>query len=86
MVLFRLGFVSFWVVLRCFLSRYILFFMIARAGRGTAEFVVNERLETKVVAQLEAAIQPALNDVSVAWDVPIDATAPTTVCFKTISF
>ena len=57
----------------------IFFSFTARAGRGTAEFVVNERLETKVVAQLEAAIQPALNDVSVAWDVPIDETVPSTV-------
>ncbi len=50
---------------------------VARAGRGTAEFVGNnERLETKVIGQLKTAIQPALNDVSVAWDVPIDATQP----------
>ena len=35
---------------------------------------MNDRLETKVIGQLETAIQPALNDVTVEWDVPIDAT------------
>jgi hypothetical protein len=49
---------------------------IARAGRGTAEFVVEDRLETKVIGQLRTAIQPALNDVTVEWDVPIDETQP----------
>ena len=35
---------------------------------------MNERLETKVIGQLKTAIQPALNDVVVEWDVPVDAT------------
>jgi hypothetical protein len=49
----------------------------ARARRGTAEFVAEDRLETKVIGQLRTAIQPALNDVTVEWDVPLDETQPT---------
>lgn len=36
--------------------------------------MVNDRLETKVIEQLKTAIQPALNDVTVEWDVPTDET------------
>ena len=35
---------------------------------------MNDRLETKVIGQLKAALQPALDEVAVEWDVPVDAT------------
>ncbi len=36
----------------------------------------HERLETKVIAQLQTALQPALDDVEVAWDdVPLETEA-----------
>eukprot|EP00053_Salpingoeca_punica_P017619 m.170225 g.170225 ORF g.170225 m.170225 type:complete len:908 (+) comp17248_c0_seq19:138-2861(+) len=44
---------------------------IARAGRGLADFaLIGERLETKVLKQLECAMQPSLRDVYVDWTVP----------------
>jgi uncharacterized protein YegL len=44
---------------------------LARAGRGLADFAYDgDRLETKVMKQLEAAMQPALTDVRVDWTVP----------------
>ena len=51
---------------------------IARAGRGTSEFVVSaaDRLETKVIQQLKTAIQPAMDDVTVVWDAPVDELLP----------
>jgi len=41
---------------------------IARAGKGTAQFVTNaEDMAAKVMKQLKEAIQPALNNVKVDW-------------------
>ena len=41
---------------------------IARAGRGTAQFVANgEEMAEKVMKQLKEAIQPALTNVKVDW-------------------
>ena len=41
---------------------------IARAGNGTALFAsLEERLETKVMRQLQDALQPAMTDVRVEW-------------------
>lgn len=38
--------------------------LLARAGRGTAVFVGDhERLEAKVISQLQRAIQPSMDDV-----------------------
>jgi hypothetical protein len=42
---------------------------IARAGKGTSDFVLEEdRLNATVVAQLKQAVQPALVDVTVEWE------------------
>ncbi len=41
---------------------------LARAGRGTAEFIFpGERIEPKVVRQLERLLSPALTDVRIDW-------------------
>jgi len=43
---------------------------VARAGRGSAEFVLGgDRLHTKVIRQLQNAMQPAITDVSIDWGV-----------------
>eukprot|EP00898_Chlorokybus_atmophyticus_P002678 jgi/Chlat1/3410/Chrsp23S03738 len=43
---------------------------IARAGKGTAEFVHgNERIEKTVIQQLKQALQPALTDIKIDWGV-----------------
>eukprot|EP01137_Pigoraptor_chileana_P018478 Opistho-2@78016 len=55
---------------------------LARAGKGTAQFVVDgESMEAKVMRQLKHAIQPALSDVRIDWGestapAPAAATAP----------
>jgi Ca-activated chloride channel family protein len=42
---------------------------VARAGGGAAEFIApGERIEKKVLRQLERALRPALTDVRVDWD------------------
>eukprot|EP00042_Codosiga_hollandica_P058189 m.873868 g.873868 ORF g.873868 m.873868 type:complete len:910 (+) comp59792_c0_seq2:158-2887(+) len=45
---------------------------IARAGRGTAEFVVGAGLDAKVIQQLKTALQPAMDDVKVEWEFPLE--------------
>ncbi|XP_031572137.1 von Willebrand factor A domain-containing protein 5A-like [Actinia tenebrosa] len=46
---------------------------VARAGRGTAEFVYSEdRLQPKVIKTLKSALQPAVKDVQVTWTLPKD--------------
>ena len=43
---------------------------IARAGRGTSQFVINEEeMSAKMMKQLKEAIQPALTNVTVDWGV-----------------
>ncbi|KAL9954878.1 hypothetical protein ACROYT_G042463 [Oculina patagonica] len=43
---------------------------VARAGKGTAEFVTaqEDRLQSKVIKTLRRALQPFISDVSIAWD------------------
>ena len=41
---------------------------MARAGGGTAEFVLDDSLEAKVIGQLKTGLQPALTDVTVEWE------------------
>jgi len=42
---------------------------IAEAGRGAADFSVDKNaLQGKVIRQLKHALQPALNEVSIAWE------------------
>nr|CAH0110060.1 unnamed protein product [Daphnia galeata] len=42
---------------------------IARAGNGTALFAsLEERLEKKVMQQLQDSLQPALSDIQIKWD------------------
>ena len=50
---------------------------IARAGRGTADYALQEgnQLERAVIAQLKQAMQPALTDTSVSWDPLVKAAA-----------
>jgi len=44
---------------------------VARAGRGTAEFVTDAAsMQGKVMKQLKAALQPALHNVRVDWGTP----------------
>ncbi|KAL9954847.1 hypothetical protein ACROYT_G042429 [Oculina patagonica] len=43
---------------------------VARAGKGTAEFVTaqEDRLQSKVIKTLRRALQPFISDVSIAWN------------------
>lgn len=44
---------------------------VARAGHGTAEFVLsNHLLQTKVIRTLKRALQPSYDDVTVSWSLP----------------
>ncbi|XP_074631358.1 von Willebrand factor A domain-containing protein 5A-like [Acropora palmata] len=45
---------------------------VARAGKGTAEFVSDQddRQQTKVIRALKRSLQPAISDVSLTWDSP----------------
>ncbi|XP_068682232.1 von Willebrand factor A domain-containing protein 5A-like [Montipora foliosa] len=45
---------------------------MARAGKGTAEFVTDhdDRMQAKVIKTLKSALQPVITDVSVTWDLP----------------
>ena len=53
---------------------------LARAGRGTAEFIYpGERIESKVVRQFERLLSPALGDVHIDWDGLTVSQAPSVV-------
>ncbi len=41
---------------------------LAEAGNGTAEYVLNERVEAKVIAQLKDALHPSMSNVVVRWE------------------
>ncbi|KAG7223108.1 hypothetical protein INR49_015867 [Caranx melampygus] len=44
---------------------------IAKEGRGHAQFITgNDRMQPKVMQSLRFALQPAVEDVSVTWDLP----------------
>lgn len=45
---------------------------VARAGKGTAEFVSDQddHQQTKVIRALKRSLQPAISDVSLTWDSP----------------
>ncbi|XP_068729632.1 von Willebrand factor A domain-containing protein 5A-like [Montipora capricornis] len=45
---------------------------MARAGKGTAEFVTDrdDPMQAKVIKALKRALQPVITDVSVTWDLP----------------
>jgi hypothetical protein len=58
---------------------YDLVTSLARAGGGTAEFVLSsstDLLTTKVMDQFKASTQPSLKDVVLEWDVDITETRP----------
>ncbi|XP_078351020.1 von Willebrand factor A domain-containing protein 5A-like isoform X2 [Oculina patagonica] len=50
---------------------------VARAGKGTAEFVTaqEDRLQSKVIKTLKSALQPFISDVSIAWNLTSGWTA-----------
>jgi hypothetical protein len=53
---------------------------MARAGGGTAEFIKEgERMQPKVVRSLKHAMQPALTDVTLTFDIPDVVQVPRTI-------
>ncbi|XP_023373099.1 von Willebrand factor A domain-containing protein 5A isoform X2 [Otolemur garnettii] len=60
---------------------------IAQASRGTAEFITGrERMQSKALRTLKNSLQPAVEDLSVSWDLPAGLSAKVLSPEQTIIF